>query len=152
VTDTPTTTATATATVTPTKQPAPGDTDGDGCTDEQENGTNEGAGGNRDYLSFWDFFDTPAGPSLVRDRRVTIADISAIVARFGSIRGSAPTKQEGLAEALTTPDPAPAYHAGYDRTPSADPSRPWRTRSPDGVVSITDITLLVGQFGHTCAF
>jgi hypothetical protein len=144
VTDTPTTTATATATVTPTKQPAPGDTDGDGCTDEQENGTNEGAGGNRDYLSFWDFFDTPAGPSLTRDRRVTIADVGALVQRFGSV-GDADL------DPLAMPPAPPTYHTAFDRTPPEDGDA-WDTGPPDGRVTIVDITLIVVQFGHTCAF
>lgn len=61
------------------------DKDDDGCTDGQENGLNEASGGRRNYLNFWDFFDALAGNPLARDRRITIADITALVPRFGSV-------------------------------------------------------------------
>jgi hypothetical protein len=42
----------------------------------------------------------------------------------------------------------PAYHTAYDRT-FAGPE-PWKTGPPNGSVTIEDVTLAVGQFGHTC--
>jgi hypothetical protein len=101
-------------------------------------------GGLRDYLNFWDFFDTPAGNPLLRDRRVTIADLTEVVSRFGSVGDAG-------VDAFSYPPPAPAYHTGYDRTLQAA-GNPWETRAPDGRVTILDITLQVSQFGHTCAF
>jgi hypothetical protein len=115
----------------------------DGCATSQELGDNPSAGGKRDPLIFWDFFDVPAGNPLARDRRVTIADINAEVARFGSV-GDASIDPLSLVPA------APAYHPAYDRTFTAG-GDPWDTSVPDGRVTILDITLSVAQFGHQCA-
>jgi hypothetical protein len=106
------------------------DTDRDGCLDTQEQGTNPFAGGLRDTKNFWDFFDVPAGPSMTRDRRVTIGDLAAVIARFG-----ANTTVAG--DPLGTPPPAPAYHIAYDRTLAAP--EPWKTGGPNGSITIEDI-------------
>lgn len=58
------------------------DTDFDGCSDGEEVGPDPALGGLRDPVNFWDFFDVFA-PSIP-DQAITIADISHVVARFGS--------------------------------------------------------------------
>ena len=140
-----------TPTPTPTKQPPPGDTDGDGCTDSQENGPSETVGGQRDYLSFWDFYDTPAGSPPGRDRRVNIVDIGALVLRFGTVSGPLPTKEEWLAAALTPPSDLTGYHAAFDRGGPIPGEDLWDLLPPDGAINIIDIGAMVIQFGHTCA-
>jgi hypothetical protein len=122
------------------------DADDDYCTSEQEAGTNPAAGGQRSDFVFWDFFDTPTPPSYTRNEVVSIADIAAVVARFGSSRpGGAPDKTSALVEAHSIPPLPPAYHVGYDRKPSGIVSGP-----PDGHVTVQDISVAVKQFGHSC--
>ena len=129
----------------------PVDTDGDGCSDKQELGFQPLLGGQRDPESFWDFFDVPVGEPAERDGRVNILDIGAIVTRFGSARETPPTKEEALAEALSPPPPAPAYHAASDRGGPIPGQELWNLLPPDGSIDITDLGAAVVQFGHTCA-
>ena len=126
------------------------DTDGDGCSDKQELGFQPLLGGQRDPESFWDFFDVPVGEPAERDGRVNILDIGAIVTRFGSTRETPPTKEEALAEALSPPPPAPAYHAASDRGGPIPGQELWNLRPPDGSIDIIDVAAAVVQFGHTC--
>ena len=127
------------------------DTDGDGCRDELENGPNETIGGRRDPLYFWDFIDQYTGLPLARDRGIVANDISALVARFGSVPASPLSKAEALAEALTVPLDRSNYHASADRG-GADPlGNPWDLFPPDGTIVSNDISAVVAQFGHTCA-
>jgi hypothetical protein len=79
---------------------------------------------------------------MVRDRSVAIADIAAVVSRFGSSGDSA-------ADPLSLPPPAPAYHTAYDRT-LAGPEL-WKTGPPNGGVTVQDVALVAAQFGHSCA-
>jgi len=125
------------------------DDDRDGCANGRELGLIPVLGGQRDSNYFWDFMDVPAGMPPQRDRRVSIGDIGAVVARFGSFRQPPPTKEEALVEALTPPPPAPAYHAAYDRGGSID--NLWNQLPPDGRIIVADIGAVVAQFGHTCA-
>jgi TolB protein len=122
------------------------DTEGDGCADGEELGATAALGGGRNPTFFWDFFDVPTPPSYTRDRAVSVADISAVVARFGAARpGGPPDKSTALAEAQSAPPLPPAYHAGYDRTPNGSLTGP-----PDGAISVQDIGRAVAQFGHSC--
>jgi len=118
------------------------DDDNDGCRDGRETGPNRQLGGLRDPLNFWDFFDTPTGPTFARDRAVTIGDIVAVVGRFGSTGSKA-------VDPLSSPPAPPAYHTGYDRTPPGTAPN-GQDQGPNGSVTIQDITLAVSQFGHTC--
>ena len=126
--------------------PAVADTDQDGCSDGQEVVNSVAFGGRRDPTNFWDFFDVPAGLPPARDGAVSIIDIGAVVARFGATMEPPPTKQEALAQALTTPPPS-GYHAAFDR--NAVPGK--LSGPPDGSVNIVDIGLVVLQFGDTCS-
>ncbi len=38
----------------------------------------------------------------------------------------------------------------YDRTASTDPSKPWRSGTPNGVVSLADAIVAPEQVGDTC--
>ncbi|MGB2695037.1 MAG: VWA domain-containing protein [Dehalococcoidia bacterium] len=127
------------------------DTDGDGCRDVLELGTNPSLGGGRNPQYFWDFFDTP-NPSTApqRDRSITAGDIFRIVERFGATRPTVPTKQEALAEALTTPPPAPAYHAAFDRSSPQPGGTILQAGPPDGSIATPDLVLALAQFGHSC--
>ena len=118
------------------------DSDSDGCTDVQEAGSSQALGGLRDPENYWDFFDTP-DPSNVRDRSVTIADVSRVVARFGA------TAEPGLTSTDPLTPPGYAYHPAFDRTPSGP--NPWNAGPADGAITIQDIGLVVAQFGHSCA-
>ena len=128
------------------------DSDSDGCTDGQELQTAEGseaAGGLRDPSYFWDFLDVPTVSG--KDFRVDGFDIGAVVNRFGTARGTPPTKAEALAEALTPPTDTTGYHAASDRD-SPDPgANVWNVRPPNGFIDGFDISFVVFQFGHSCA-
>jgi hypothetical protein len=137
----------------PTKQPDPGDTDGDGCTDERENGLDQMQGGRRNYLNFWDFFDTP-DVNNVRDKVIASQDLNRVLSRFSTTRNLDPplSKEDALAEALTAVPTPPnfAYHTALDRGPASG-LEPWDLASADGSISATDVFAAIAQFGHTCA-
>jgi hypothetical protein len=152
-TATPTATSTATPTLTP-KNPD-GDTDGDtiansvdvdddndGCLDTEELGPNPALGGMRNPHDPWDLYDVPAGPTMTRDDRVTIWDISGVLNRFGS-------NGDPGADPHTPPPPQPAYHPAFDRSPLGS-GEGWQSTAPDGIISIGDITMVAGQFSATC--
>jgi hypothetical protein len=118
------------------------DSDLDGCSDAAELGADPRLGGQRNPNDFWDFFDTPAPPSYTRDRVVTIADIGALLARFGSYGFTS-------IDPLSEPPHTAAYHTAYDRTYAGGPL--WQSGPPDGRISIVDLILLQNQYGHNCA-
>lgn len=123
-----------------------GDTDQDGCTDVAEQQTaigSETSGGRRDPGYIWDFMDVPAGSPAARDRAVTVGDIGAIVARFGS-------SGDPNGDPLSTPPAAPVYHTAYDRNGSNPAGDIWDMLPPNGSISIGDIGAAVVQFGHSC--
>lgn len=130
------------------------DHDSDGCSNGEEFGSAASSGGLRNPLNFWDFFDVPAAPTYQRDKAITVADITSVVARFGASRpGGAPDEATALAEALAPAGPPgspAAYHAGYDRTRVVTPSTATQLGKPNGSVSVEDITLVAGQFGASC--
>jgi hypothetical protein len=127
------------------------DSDNDGCTDVQELGPNPALGGQRDPLSFWDFFDVYTGDPTVRDRAVTAGDIGSVGARFGAFHDPPLTKAEALAEALTPPTDLTGYHPAFDRSGSDPEANVWNLLPPDGSITAGDIGAVVAQFGHTCA-
>jgi hypothetical protein len=122
------------------------DTDRDGCPDASELSNAPSSGGVRNPKSFWDFFSVPTGLGPGRDRRITIGDVVAVVRRFG-LSGSP------LMDPLSEPPPTPPfpqfYHTAFDRT-LVGPNV-WNLGPPNGSITILDIALVVGQFGHTCA-
>ncbi|MEX1254398.1 MAG: flexitail domain-containing putative surface protein [Dehalococcoidia bacterium] len=164
---TPTATRTPTAIATPTAAantpaptsttpPSPDDSDGDGCFDWQEEGDDPAQGGQRDPLSFWDFFDVPSGAPLERDRAVTAADVAAIAARFGS-SDTGPGAFDRASDPLSTPNPAmqpagarPNYHPSFDRGGVMAGQPLWWLLPPDGSISAGDLATAVAQFGDSC--
>ena len=125
------------------------DFDQDGCTNTAELDTNEVSGGQRDPLNFWDFAEQWVGVLPVKNGTVTVGDIGAVVARFGTAQEPALTKEEALAEALTPPVAVNGYHASADRAGSAGPN-PWNLLPPNGTITVGDIGVVVAQFGHFC--
>ena len=130
--------------------PAVVDTDQDGCADGEEVGSNVSLGGQRDPLSFWDFFDVPVAGSP-RNQRVDAFDISAVVLRFGAFVQPPPTKEEALDQALTLPPDMTSYHAAFDRGGPIPGENLWNLLPPDGAINAFDIGAVVVQFGHTCS-
>ena len=150
------------------------DTDQDGCTDTMEFSLDATAGGWRDSKNFWDVFDVWVGSPPTKDRRVSVGDLGAVVARFGASRAPVPTEAEALAEALTPPPDTTSYHAAFDRGLQISEQQPWNLpplddaafdrglldhgqqqswtlRPPDGNIVIGDIGAVVAQFGLDCA-
>ena len=129
------------------------DTDLDGCTDGAEvlPKALAAAGGGRDPLYYWDFMAQWTGQPPQRDWVILVGDIGAVVARFGTARGTTPTKAEALAEALTPPTDATSYHASSDRGGVIPGRNAWNLLPPDGVIVVGDIGAVVVQFGHGCA-
>jgi hypothetical protein len=122
------------------------DDDADGCADDRELGLDPRIGGARNPHNFWDFFDAPTLPGPARNQSVTIGDVAGVVSRFGATRpGGPPSKAVAFAEAFTTPPPAPAYHAAYDRTVAGALSGP-----PNGSITVQDITAVIAQFAASC--
>jgi hypothetical protein len=111
----------------PTPAPQPNfDTDGDGCTDGREKLSNPAAGGLRNYVYPWDFFD----PN--RDLAVDVDDIFAVAAKFALRNGQ------------------PGYASTHDRGSLIGP-HVWNLNAPDGTIEVDDIFRVAQQFGHACA-
>jgi methionine-rich copper-binding protein CopC len=125
------------------------DDDNDGCDDVKEEGAVANSGGLRNPHQYWDFFDTPDAAGN-RDKAISVADISRVVARFGASVVPPPTEPEALAQAFTVPPAAPAYHVGFDRTPALPGHGAWEANAPNGSVTVQDISLNVSSFGHSC--
>jgi hypothetical protein len=134
------------------------DSDGDGCTDVEELGDTAGLGGDRDPSSPWDFFDVPAPagtepaadgrPTLtagsVRNRAVSLQDVSVVLAYVGRLSSSPFYIQDNNGDGL-------ADGQQLDRTPSTDPSKPWRSGAPNGAIALQDVSIVLAQVGHSCA-
>lgn len=132
------------------------DSDRDGCADSEEAGTNKQHGGDRNALSRWDFFDVPV-PALkpsatggTRDRTVLLSDVLAVLAYVGTTDNGA-----ALASGVDydTDLNANGMEDGieYDRTPSTNPSTPWRSGGPNGSVTLQDALAALAQVGDNCA-
>jgi hypothetical protein len=131
-------------------EPVTTDSDSDGCRDVDEQQTVVGtqlAGGRRDPLTYWDFYDTPIGtfPDLVKDGAVTGTDFFAVLARFNSTG-------DPSADPLAAPPAAPAYHPTYDHTGASIPPSDdaWDVGPPDGAIAGTDFFAVLTNFGHVC--
>ncbi len=111
------------------------DADGDGCTNAQEVGPDELAGGLRDSQNPYDYYDvaSPAGHKI-RDGRIDLAnDYFALIAHFG--------EQEGV---------DPEYEAFFDRGAPLLGGDPWDMTAPDGIIDAIDVNGLLAQFNHNC--
>jgi hypothetical protein len=104
--------------------PCSPDSDGDLCTDWAELHAAPSAGGRRDPLNRWDFYD------VNRSGRVDAADIGLVRVAFGISAGM------------------PGYASARDRSyigPDA-----WDLGAPDGVIDAVDSAAVKAQFNHTC--
>jgi len=114
------------------------------CDDGDEIGPDADRGGQRDPLSVWDFMDQYTGSQMARNRSISVADISALVGRFGT--SGSPTGDPRIPPVAQT-----GYHTSADRNGSIPGQNAWNLQPPDGNVSIGDIGAVVAQFGHSCA-
>jgi hypothetical protein len=142
----------ANATITAAASP---DTDADGCRDGQELGSNPLQGGDRDMNNFWDMFDTPtpaigstAGP-WPKNRVVSLSDVGAVLYWVGTVDGGGANVNGRDYDSDLN---ANTFDDGleYDRTPSTDPTKPWRSSTANGAVSLQDVGVALGQVGTTC--
>ncbi|MCL5114051.1 MAG: SGNH/GDSL hydrolase family protein [Patescibacteria group bacterium] len=139
----------------PLTPPAIKDTDGDGCPDVKELSSDWKLGGQRDPNNRWDFFDVPV-PAIsatnwnlpVDDPRrpkfdhiISAADAQAVFAYVGTRKGGPPNSRGfsydtnyGYKMGLTN-DPNFTDGMFYDRTPSTDSARFWRTGPPAGTIN-----------------
>jgi hypothetical protein len=101
------------------------DLDGDGCDDADENGLVPSAGGARNYLSPWDYFN----PS--DDGMNDIDDVLAVIFQYSVDFGD------------------PGYDTDTDRSALVGPD-PWDLGPPDGVQDIADILAIIYQYAHDC--
>ncbi len=124
--------------------PCASDTDDDGCGDGEELGPNEVTGGRRNPLNHWDFADQFTGVPLAKDRGIVSNDISAVIARFGTLGDPNSDPNE-------TPLDLNSYHASADRGGVILPSaNAWDLYPADGGIVANDISAVIGQFGHIC--
>ena len=94
-------------------------------------------------MDFWDFMDQYTGLPLARNGIVSVADIGAVVGRFGTIG-------DPNGDPLTPPAAATGYHVTADRNGNYPGANVWDQRPPNGNVSVGDIGAVNAQFGHTC--
>lgn len=137
--------------------PGLADTDGDGCTDGMEAGADQLRGGRRDPTNGYDFADvpTPVGPAVgadgklilgagaTRNRAVLLADVSAALAYTGRTSSNPAYQQDNNGDGI--PD-----GQQFDRTPSLVKTRLWQSRAPNGVVTLSDVSVILAQVGTTC--
>ena len=122
------------------------DTDLDGCANAREQGSSPGLGGQRDFLYFWDVFDTDtenglnAGTAL--SGTVTIGDIFAVAGHFGD------TGDAGI-DPLSDAS-GDGYHTRFDRGDQTGPNS-WNRAPADGSITIGDIFAVAAQFGVNCS-
>jgi dipeptidyl aminopeptidase/acylaminoacyl peptidase len=131
------------------------DFDLDGCIDAKEAGPNQALGGRRNPQNFWDFFDVPTGPSLVRNKAVAAPDFNAVLQRFGANDSGAGTFNR-FSNPLTTPNAFVAgqnrenYHPAFDRGMASVAGQNWTLTAPDGAIAAVDFNRVLAQFGHNC--
>jgi hypothetical protein len=136
------------------------DSDQDNCTDKQELGAVGASGGLRDPFNVGDFMSVHTGPAanLAKDKVVSVADISATVARFGANDSGGTTKINRNTNPKTRPFGV-GYHPSYDRggpipnggaAGAISRQTPSTTGTGGGSVTVADISAVVAQFGASC--
>ena len=106
--------------------PCDNDTDGDRCGDGAELGPDEAAGGRRDPLNFWDFYD------VTGDGAIDLDDVIDVLSFFGN--SALPETPGNL----------------RDRDFVGSEFR-WQTYETDDGVDIYDAIVNMESFGHNCA-
>ena len=131
-------------------------TDGDGCTDSQELGLSRVNGGDRDPLSPWDFYDVPvpaltAGdPSGTRNLVINLSDVAAIILYIGTTNGGG-ANINGVSYNTDLNGNGVFDGIEYDRMPSANIAKKWRSQAPNGAVSLQDAAVAISSVGDHCA-
>jgi hypothetical protein len=138
------------------------DTDGDGCTDLQETGDSVGLGGRRNPNFPYDFYDVPAPayvdptPNGPRNRAINVQDIVAVLKYVGTYDGGGLNGNGVDYDSVKDGDwngDTVITEAGdqvglrYDRAPV--PSL-YLSGAPNGAINVQDLTLVLGQVGHSC--
>jgi hypothetical protein len=102
------------------------DDDGDGCTDAQEAGGNPQAGGLRNPIFVWDFYDVSSPP----DRLVDLQDTLLILDHFGHTTNDAVDNRLDREAGVTT----------------------YATKESTGIalIDLQDALLSLDSFGHSC--
>jgi hypothetical protein len=137
------------------------DTDGDNCSDKEELSDSGAQGGLRDPFNVGDFMSVHTGPvsNLQKDQVVSVADISAVVARFGTNDGGGTATVNRNTNPKTQPT-GTGYHPSYDRggpipngaaAGAVARQLPAAFGSGAGSITVADISATVAQFGHSCA-
>lgn len=137
------------------------DSDGDGCRDGREARSltfPPSKGGDRDPASKFDFADVPvpAGPAVggdgklvlaygaTRNAVVTLQDVSVVLAYTGRTTSNPAYTQDnngdGVADGLQ-----------LDRSPSSVAGKLWRSGAPNGSITLSDVSVVLSQTGHSCA-
>jgi hypothetical protein len=116
------------------------DTDGDGCTDIVEAGSNHAAGGQRDPLNYWDFYDVGTNRGVggagdedfTKDRKIDFQDALIILDHFGH-------------------DGSDVNDHDMDRM-IPDASAPWKAAeaTPGDTVTLLDVLYVLKSFGDHC--
>jgi hypothetical protein len=120
------------------------DDDNDGCIDPSEAGLPPA----RDPFNPWDFADTPVPPLpavSARDGAVALGDVAAALQWFGAVNDDVPN---GTGRDYDDNSNSNGIEDGveYDRSPAGfSISGP-----PDGAVSLTDVAVILEQFGDAC--
>lgn len=135
--------------------PVSPNTDGDFCSDPEELGANHVLGGDRDPVFPWDYFDVPV-PALTstdqsgtRNKAVTLSDVSAVLFYVGTKDGQGPNVRGVSYNTDLNGDDVPDG-IEYDRAPSSNPAKRWRSRAPDGAVTLSDVAVDLAQVGDSC--
>jgi hypothetical protein len=140
---------------TPTATPSQ-DSDGDGCTDAEELGPDEHLGGQRNPFDYWDFYDVPVPPidhdpvAAARDGHITAQDSLALLWYMGVSDGGGPNAN-GARYNDDKNGNGIDDGAEYDRTPSADPAKPWQSGPPSGAVTLQDELVMLAQLSDSCS-
>ena len=139
-------------------RPGPVDTDGDGCTDVKELGPSHNLGGQRDPTNPWDFADVPApallpsDPTGVRNKVISLSDVLADLPYVGTSAANPNTANTSGAKYGTDLNLNGILDGReYDRTPSTVPGEAWHSGAPDGVVSLSDVLVVLAQVGTNCS-
>ena len=80
---------------------------------------------------------------------VSIQDVISIVYYIGTKQGGAPNANSVTYDSDLDADGV-ADGREYDRTPSTTGGEPWRSRQPNGAVSIQDALVALQQVGTIC--
>lgn len=103
------------------------DSDGDGCDDEEENGNDQEAGGERNRNYYWDFYD------VSDDKSIDFGDTTTIMDHYGDGPNQDPWDND------------------LDRTmPPVAWEQPWRSQESDTGIDIDDALTNLESWGHSC--